>query len=718
MGRSEIVMVVSRRTYCAAALAVVWISLALGSREVHELTETDAEMQDLAVRFLQDPPAATQEAKGAPAEAAAEKDAAKTEAQEQEENQPQAKGKEFSLAAHEKGELQKKQEKVELARVAGVTLWRLAAAHALQQIKLGKVKILDPVIGAELEMQKATNQAQKDEKVRNGIEAEEEKPSIAKKLEVKKAKQEAVVRLEKKKAETESEDIALDAEIANGGKNVVVTEAKASEKAAEAAEKKSESAAEAPSAELGEGGDVGKETVEQCHEASIAAIKTAMVEYKKSLEHMTPGAKALAALQVESDIKDKKKNELSPEARAAAVAMEATEKANKATNPMEKEVAKVEQAAAEKVAAEAVAKAKTPLAEKKAEIEQVVAERKAQVVATDANLANGEKKLIKKTEEVQAAKGTIQKAKASVKAVKAAEKVEKETEKGVAEKAKAESAAVKDAKETAEQTKPADAKLMAKQTEKVVKKVEKGTPQSEEVAAIQAVDAAKKVKKDIFHTAQPAKIAKDEKKAVVAAKKVPKALASAAVAVGEVKAEEAAEKVEEKPSKKNEKALVAKAKDLTKIKSAKKLDAPEVKAVEVTRAIDAKKEAVKEEAKQVVTDEEKKLVKGAQSLVVQKVLDAEKTAEKAEPKLIKPNTKTTDEIRKEIQPKKSIKQEAKKVGLRKAVAAMARSGGKVGNALAQILEAPGKDPKKNAQGNLMSQAEQVSAAREMKKDVK
>merc|ERR1712086_1004299 len=195
------------------------------------------------------------------------------------------------------------------------------------------------------------------------------------------------------------------------------------------AEKKSESAAEAPSAELGEGGDVGKETVEQCHEASIAAIKTAMVEYKKSLEHMTPGAKALAALQVESDIKDKKKNELSPEARAAAVAMEATEKANKATNPMEKEVAKVEQAAAEKVvaktsapekkkeakeeekvAAEAVAKAKTPLAEKKAEIEQVVAERKAQVVATDANLANGEKKLIKKTEEVQAAKGTIQKA--------------------------------------------------------------------------------------------------------------------------------------------------------------------------------------------------------------------------------------------------------------------------------------------------------------------
>merc|ERR1711865_520960 len=165
-------------------------------------------------------------------------------------------------------------------------------------------------------------------------------------------------------------------------------------------------------------------------------------------------------------------------------------------------------------------------------------------------------------------------------------------------------------------------------------------------------------------------------------------------------------------------ALVAKAKDLTKIKSAKKLDAPEVKAVEVTRAIDAKKEAVKEEAKKVVTDEEKKLVKGAQSLVVQKVLDAEKTAEKAEPKLIKPNTKTTDEIRKEIQPKKSIKQEAKKVGLRKAVAAMARSGGKVGNALAQILEAPGKDPKKNAQGNLMSQAEQVSAAREMKKDVK
>merc|ERR1711957_207331 len=366
MGRSEIVMVVSRRTYCAAALAVVWISLALGSREVHELTETDAEMQDLAVRFLQDPPAATQEAKEAPAEAAAEKDAAKTEAQEQEENRPQAKGKEFSLAAHEKGELQKKQEKVELARVAGVTLCRLAAAHALQQIKLGKVKILDPVIGAELEMQKATNQAQKDEKVRNGIEAEEEKPSIAKKLEVKKAKQEAVVRLEKKKAETESEDIALDAEIANGGKNVVVTEAKASEKAAEAAEKKeekvvkeaatlqkdgaaaavqasvkaekkSESAAEAPSAELGEGGDVGKETVEQCHEASIAAIKTAMVEYKKSLEHMTPGAKALAALQVESDIKDKKKNELSPEARAAAVAMEATEKANKATNPMEKE---------------------------------------------------------------------------------------------------------------------------------------------------------------------------------------------------------------------------------------------------------------------------------------------------------------------------------------------------------------------------------------------
>merc|ERR1712166_1321108 len=411
---------------------------------------TDAEMQDLAVRFLQDPPAATQEAKGAPAEAVAEKDAAKTEAQEQEENQPQAKGKEFSLAAHEKGELQKKQEKVELARVAGVTLCRLAAAHALQQIKLGKVKILDPVIGAELEMQKATNQAQKDEKVRNGIEAEEEKPSIAKKLEVKKAKQEAVVRLEKKKTETESEDIALDAEIANGGKNVVVTEAKASEKKEEKvvkeaatlqkdgaaaavqasvkADKKSESAAEAPSAELGEGGDVGKETVEQCHEASIAAIKTAMVEYKKSLEHMTPGAKALAALQVESDIKDKKKNELSPEARAAAVAMEATEKANKATNPMEKEVAKVEQAAAEKVvaktsapekkkeakeeekvAAEAVAKAKTPLAEKKAEIEQVVAERKAQVVATDANLANGEKKLIKKTEEVQAAKGTIQK---------------------------------------------------------------------------------------------------------------------------------------------------------------------------------------------------------------------------------------------------------------------------------------------------------------------
>merc|ERR1711935_963075 len=308
MGRSEIVMVVSRRTHCAAALAVVWISLALGSREVHELTETDAEMQDLAVRFLQDPPAATQEAKGAPAEAAAEKDAAKTEAQEQEENQPQAKGKEFSLAAHEKGELQKKQEKVELARVAGVTLCRLAAAHALQQIKLGKVKILDPVIGAELEMQKATNQAQKDEKVRNGIEAEEEKPSIAKKLEVKKAKQEAVVRLEKKKAETESEDIALDAEIANGGKNVVVTEAEAAEKKEEKvvkeaatlqkdgaaaavqasvkAEKKSESAAEAPSAELGEGGDVGKETVEQCHEASIAAIKTAMVEYKKSLENM------------------------------------------------------------------------------------------------------------------------------------------------------------------------------------------------------------------------------------------------------------------------------------------------------------------------------------------------------------------------------------------------------------------------------------------------
>merc|ERR1712086_245918 len=229
----EIVMVVSRRTHCAAALAVVWISLTLGSREVHELTETDAEMQDLAVRFLQDPPAATQEAKGAAAEA----DAAKTEAQEQEENQPQAKGKEFSLAAHEKGELMKKQEKVELARVAGVTLCRLAAAHALQQIKLGKVKILDPVIGAELEMQKATNQAQKDEKVRNGIEAEEEKPSIAKKLEVKQAKQEAVVRLEKKKAETESEDIALDAEIANGGKKVVVTEAKASEKAAEAAEK-------------------------------------------------------------------------------------------------------------------------------------------------------------------------------------------------------------------------------------------------------------------------------------------------------------------------------------------------------------------------------------------------------------------------------------------------------------------------------------------------
>merc|ERR1712166_1583540 len=138
---------------------------------------TDAEMQDLAVRFLQDPPAATQEAKGTPAEAVAEKDAAKTEAQEQEENQPQAKGKEFSLAAHEKGELKKKQEKVEIARVAGVTLCRLAAAHALQQIKLGKVKILDPVIGAELEMQKATNQAQKDEKVRNGIEAEEEKPS-------------------------------------------------------------------------------------------------------------------------------------------------------------------------------------------------------------------------------------------------------------------------------------------------------------------------------------------------------------------------------------------------------------------------------------------------------------------------------------------------------------------------------------------------------------
>ena len=279
-------------------------------------------------------------------------------------------------------------------------------------------------------------------------------------------------------------------------------------------------------------------------------------------------------------------------------------------------------------------------------------------------------------------------------------------------------ACLQDAKETAEQTKPADAKLMAKQTDKVVKKVEKGTPQSEEVAAIQAVDAAKQVKKDIFHTAQPAKIAKDEKKAVAAAKKVPKALASAAVAVGEVKAEEAAEKVEETPSKKNEQALVAKAKDLTKIKTAKKLNAPEVKAVEVTRAIDAKKEEVLRRKQQVVTDEEKKLVKGAQSLVVQKVLDAEKNAEKAEPKEIKPDTKTTAEIRKEIEPKKSVKQEAKKVGLRKAVAAMARSGGKVGNALAQILEASGKDPKMNAQGNMMTQAEQTDAAKEMKADVK
>ena len=449
-------VVLSRRTYCAAALAVVWISLALGSREVHELTDTDADMQDLAVRFLQDPPA---EKKSDSAASLIGGDK-----------------KEFSLAAHERGELKKKQEKVEAARVAGVTLCRLAAAHAIQQIQMGKVKLLDPVDGAELELQKTTNQAQKDAKVRNGIEAEEEKPSIAKKLEVKEAKQEALVKVEQKKAEVESEDAALDAEIANGGEKPIVTEAKASEKAAEAAEKKEEqmvkqaatlqqdgaAAGVAPSAELGEGGDVGKETVEQCHEASIAAIKTSMAEYKKSQKTVTPESKAMAALQVESDMKDKKKNELSPEAQAMAAAMKAVEKANTATNPLEKEVAKVEQAAAEKVAAkasapekkkeakeeervaaEAVAQAKTPLAEKKAEIKQVVAERKAQVVSTDANLANGEKKLIKKTEEVQAAKGTIQEAKASVKAVKAAKKVEKETEKGVAEKAKMESAAVK-----------------------------------------------------------------------------------------------------------------------------------------------------------------------------------------------------------------------------------------------------------------------------------
>jgi len=807
-------MALSSCTWCAAVMAVVWVGVAMGSREVYELSESESQMQDSTLRLLQDP-----------------------------QFDPSELVRSDSLGK----DLEKERSDANAAKKAqAIKLCHMGVAHALGLIQTGKIRALPEA--ADSVMEKSVKQAQQEEKVQNNggasEEAEEEaedKNSAAAKLEAKELAEETKQEQDTAKADEEEEKqneemkmtkvtgISIDADDSESSQDAE-NEAASAEKAEKAVEeeatalqvagakagvqenalKKTEAALEqkevqkenaasakadaqedalketevalkqkedekekaaaseattpaakpatseaaTPAAkpavkpiqlgelyglsspDLGEGDQVGKETIEQCHQAAIFAIKKAMAIHLKEKAKSSPEQRALASLEIEQDEKEQKKKDLSPEMKAIAEADEKAQEVNEATNPMDKAIAKVEQVDAEKAASEAaaggklkaaeseaavaavaVAQAKTPLDERKAEVQQVVADRKAQEVAPCAETVKAEKESVKTAEEVQSAKGTTSEAEKSVKAVKAAERVEHAVEAGIESKANLEVTAVKEAQQTAKQTDPQDAKLDAKQTEKTLKAIEQRPPQSQEVAAINSVDTAKQVETDVLNAAQPAQIAKDETKAVAAAKAVPATKVSATVAVAEVKAEEAAETVQKDPSKKNQEKLVSQATQLTQPRNSQH-NALEVKAVQVTRAIDAQKKAAAEEQKEAVTAEEKSMVNSAQNVIVQNVLDAKKNAEKKEPQALPEKIPTVAEIRQKIEPKATVEEVTKKYNFRKAAVNLAKSPTPFGQALKAIFQAKGQDPSRDPDtGNKLSPEEADKATRQMSRDI-
>merc|ERR1711907_581731 len=89
-------------------------------------------------------------------------------------------------------------------------------------------------------------------------------------------------------------------------------------------------------------------------------------------------------------------------------------------------------------------------------------------------------------------------------------------------------------------------------------------------------------------------------------------------------------------------------------------------------------------------------VEQAPGQLVAKALNAQKVA-KAKSKKTEVNTKPTPtaaEIKSQISPQKSVESEAKDAGISKEVAELAESGGSLGNALAKIVQAKGKEPKR------------------------
>merc|ERR1711998_216892 len=242
--------------------------------------------------------------------------------------------------------------------------------------------------------------------------------------------------------------------------------------------------------------------------------------------------------------------------------------------------------------------------------------------------------------------------------------------------------------------------------------VKQGTPQSEEVAAVKATQAAIKLQSTVLSRDPPMKVATAEAQAIKAAEAIGKAETSAAVAVAEVKAIEAAKAVEKKAGAEPERELVLATANLQHPKS----NNPEVKAVVMARRMDEKKKADEEVEKKAVTDREQKQAALGRALMISKVVNAKSNFEKSQPKILTEKSLSAAEIRQSIEPAETVKQAATKAGLSRAVSALAESGGAVGKALARVIESKAKVVDKDESGNLLSKNQKEAAERQMQED--